>query len=135
MARWRGPLAFLLVGLAVTASRADDPGPAIDTPSDAAARRDMVERQLRGRDIVDERVLAAMSTVPRHRFVPDADRTVAYGDHALPVGRGQTNAEIAAALHLSVPTVKAHVSRLLDKLDVNNRVQIALLVKDASGHQ
>jgi len=42
---------------------------------------------------------------------------------------------IAAALYLSIPTVKAHVSRLLDKLAVNNRVQIALLVKDASGHQ
>ena len=56
-------------------------------------------------------------------------------DVALAVARGQANAEIAAALHLSVPTVKAHVSRLLDKLDVDNRVQIALLVKDAIGHQ
>jgi DNA-binding NarL/FixJ family response regulator len=56
-------------------------------------------------------------------------------DVALAVSRGQGNAEIAAALHLSVPTVKAHVSRLLDKLDVNNRVQIALLVNDASGHE
>ena len=55
-------------------------------------------------------------------------------DVALAVARGQANAEIAAALHLSVPTVKAHVSRLLDKLDVDNRVQIALLVQDASGH-
>ena len=54
-------------------------------------------------------------------------------DVALAVGRGLANAEIAAALHLSVPTVKAHVSRLLDKLDVDNRVQIALLVQDASG--
>jgi DNA-binding NarL/FixJ family response regulator len=54
-------------------------------------------------------------------------------DVALAVGRGQANAEIAAALHLSVPTVKAHVSRLLDKLDVDNRVQIALLVQNASG--
>ena len=50
-------------------------------------------------------------------------------DVALAVGRGETNAEIAAALHLSVATVKAHVSRLLDKLDVDNRVQIALLVQ------
>ena len=55
-------------------------------------------------------------------------------DVALAVGRGQANAEIAAALHLSVPTVKAHVSRLLDKLDAGNRVQIALLVQDANGH-
>jgi DNA-binding NarL/FixJ family response regulator len=54
-------------------------------------------------------------------------------DVALAVGRGQANAEIAAALHLSVPTVKAHVSRLLDKLGVDNRVQIALLVQSASG--
>jgi DNA-binding NarL/FixJ family response regulator len=52
-------------------------------------------------------------------------------DVALAVGRGETNAEIAAALHLSVPTVKAHVSRLLDKLDAGNRVQIALLVQAA----
>ena len=55
-------------------------------------------------------------------------------DVALAVGRGETNAEIAAALHLSVPTVKAHVSRLLDKLDVDNRVQIALLVQAAGEH-
>jgi DNA-binding NarL/FixJ family response regulator len=55
-------------------------------------------------------------------------------DVALAVGRGHSNAEIAATLHLSVPTVKAHVSRLLDKLDVDNRVQIALLVQNASGH-
>ncbi len=54
-------------------------------------------------------------------------------DVALAVGRGQANPEIAAALHLSVATVKAHVSRLLDKLDVDNRVQIALLVHDADG--
>jgi len=55
-------------------------------------------------------------------------------DVALAVGRGETNAEIAGALHLSVATVKAHVSRLLDKLDVDNRVQIALLVQAAGEH-
>ena len=46
------------------------------------------------------------------------------------VGQGHANAEIAASLHLSIATVKAHVSRLLDKLEVDNRVQIALLVQD-----
>lgn len=50
---------------------------------------------------------------------------------ALAVGEGKTNAEIAAALFLSVPTVKTHISRILTKLDLNNRVQIALLVHDA----
>jgi DNA-binding NarL/FixJ family response regulator len=52
-------------------------------------------------------------------------------DVALAVGRGLTNAEIARELHLSVPTVKAHVSRLFDKLQVTNRVQIAICVHDA----
>jgi len=50
---------------------------------------------------------------------------------ALAVARGLSNAEIAAELYLSVPTVKAHVSRLFDKLHLTNRVQIAILVHDA----
>jgi DNA-binding NarL/FixJ family response regulator len=50
---------------------------------------------------------------------------------ALAVGRGLANAEIAAELYMSVATVKAHVSRLLTKLGVENRVQIALLVQEA----
>jgi DNA-binding NarL/FixJ family response regulator len=52
-------------------------------------------------------------------------------DVARAVGLGHGNAEIAATLHLSVATVKGHVSRLLDKLEVDNRVQIALLVQAA----
>ena len=50
---------------------------------------------------------------------------------ALAVGRGLANAEIAAELYLSIPTVKAHVSRLFDKLQATNRVQIAICVHDA----
>jgi DNA-binding NarL/FixJ family response regulator len=56
-------------------------------------------------------------------------------DVARAVGLGHGNAEIAATLHLSVATVKGHVSRLLDKLEVDNRVQIALLVQSAGKHQ
>ncbi len=50
---------------------------------------------------------------------------------ALAVARGRSNAEISTELHMSVATVKAHVSRVLTKLDLNNRVQVALLVHDA----
>jgi DNA-binding NarL/FixJ family response regulator len=50
---------------------------------------------------------------------------------ALAVGQGRSNAEIGRQLYLSVPTVKTHVSAILTKLDLNNRVQIALLVHDA----
>jgi DNA-binding NarL/FixJ family response regulator len=52
---------------------------------------------------------------------------------ALAVGQGLANADIATELHMSVATAKAHVSRLLAKLEVDNRVQIALLVHDATG--
>jgi DNA-binding NarL/FixJ family response regulator len=47
------------------------------------------------------------------------------------IAEGKTNAEIAAELFMSVPTVKTHISRLLTKLELNNRVQIALLTHDA----
>src|SRR2546429_876573 len=50
----------------------------------------MVERQLRGRDVEDERVLAAMERVPRELFVPAQQRRRAYDDAALPIGFGQT---------------------------------------------
>ena len=50
---------------------------------------------------------------------------------ALAVARGCSNAAISTELHMSVATVKAHVSRVLTKLDLNNRVQVALLVHDA----
>ncbi|MFI6062322.1 response regulator [Streptomyces sp. NPDC051286] len=50
---------------------------------------------------------------------------------AVAVGRGRSNAEIATSLYLSVATVKTNVSRILAKLEFNNRVQIALLVHDA----
>ena len=50
---------------------------------------------------------------------------------AVAVGEGKSNAEISRALYLSVPTVKTHISRVLTKLELNNRVQIALLVHDA----
>ncbi len=52
---------------------------------------------------------------------------------AYAIGEGLSNAEIGARLYLSVPTVKTHVSALLDKLGVRNRVQVAIIVHDAGG--
>jgi DNA-binding NarL/FixJ family response regulator len=66
-----------------------------------------------------------------------ADRLAALTDRerevALAVGSGASNAEVAASLFMSEATVKAHVSRVFTKLDVVNRVQIAIVVHDA-GH-
>jgi len=57
-------------------------------PSELRAR--MVQRQLRERDVSDERVLEAMAKVPRELFVPEQLRDRAYDDAALPIGGGQT---------------------------------------------
>ena len=54
------------------------------------ARLHMVEHDLRQRRIRDPRVLGAMASVPRHLFVPPAERTHAYEDRALPLEVGQT---------------------------------------------
>ncbi len=55
-----------------------------------AVREEMVRKQLESRGIHDPRVLSAIASVPRHRFVDGALRSRAYGDHALPIGGGQT---------------------------------------------
>jgi protein-L-isoaspartate(D-aspartate) O-methyltransferase len=55
-----------------------------------AQRRSMVESQLRARGIRDQRVLAAMSHVPRHEFVSPEHRDQVYEDHPIPIGEGQT---------------------------------------------
>jgi DNA-binding NarL/FixJ family response regulator len=70
-----------------------------------------------------ERSQAALARLDR---LTEREREV-----AVAVGRGLSNADIAAELYLSVPTVKAHISRLFTKLEVENRVQIALCVHDA----
>jgi protein-L-isoaspartate(D-aspartate) O-methyltransferase len=65
------------------------------------ARREMVESQLRGRGIQDERVLDAMLRVPRHEFVPDEYKATAYADHPIPIAENQTISQpfiVAAAL-------------------------------------
>ncbi|HEY6729602.1 MAG TPA: protein-L-isoaspartate(D-aspartate) O-methyltransferase [Solirubrobacterales bacterium] len=72
--------------------------------TDSAAARRMVERQLRPRGITDERVLAAMETVPREEFVPAALRHRAYADSALPIGEEQT---------ISQPWIVAAISQAL----------------------
>lgn len=50
---------------------------------------------------------------------------------AVAVGSGQSNAEIASALYMSVATVKTYVSRILAKLECSNRVQIAIIVHES----
>ena len=71
----------------------------------------------------DERSESALALVAT---LTDRERDV-----ALAVGQGSSNAEIAEQLHLSIATVKAHISHLFDKLDATNRVQVAICMHDA----
>lgn len=87
-----------------------------------AARWQMVEEQLRARDIVDERVLAAMETVPRHLFVEPALEPYAYEDRPLAIGAGQT---------ISQPYIVALMVQLL-RVQPSHRV---LEVGTGSGYQ
>jgi protein-L-isoaspartate(D-aspartate) O-methyltransferase len=66
------------------------PGRPLDEGQWERARRQMVERDLAGRDITDRRVLEVMGRVPRHRFVPEHLQPQAYADHPLPIGHDQT---------------------------------------------
>ena len=88
----------------------------------ARARQEMVERQLKGRDITDARVLAAMGKVPRHRFVRPALATEAYTDRALPIEEGQT---------ISQPYIVALMTQLLEL----NGPERVLEVGTGSGYQ
>jgi protein-L-isoaspartate(D-aspartate) O-methyltransferase len=82
----------------------------------------MVEEQIIGRGVRDERVLAALRKVPRHEFLPEAMRGMAYADNALPIGENQT---------MSQPYMVALMTQLLE-LNGSERV---LEVGTGSGYQ
>jgi protein-L-isoaspartate(D-aspartate) O-methyltransferase len=83
-------------------------------PDFATARLDMVESQLRGRDVVDQRVLDAMARVPRERFVPDRERGRAYEDAALSIGHGQTISQPYMVARIAEALAIRPGERLLD---------------------
>ncbi len=86
------------------------------------SRRAMVDEQLRGRDIVDQRVLDVMERVPRELFVPEVERPRAYEDAALPLGGGQT---------ISQPYM---VARIVETLSLRGDERV-LDVGTGSGYQ
>lgn len=90
------------------------PPPPIAAEEFAQWRRRMVDEQLKARAITDERVLAAMGKVPRHRFVPEDFQHEAYSDGPLPIGQGQTISQpYIVALMTAAVSVKPQ-SRCLD---------------------
>jgi len=96
--------------------------PPVPPEEPASARLRMVERQLRAREIDDERVLEAMGSVPRELFVPEELRDRAYDDSALPLPAGQT---------ISQPYM---VARIAEALELHGREHV-LDVGTGSGYQ
>jgi protein-L-isoaspartate(D-aspartate) O-methyltransferase len=89
---------------------------------DTAQQRTEMLRQLERFGIRDRSVLDAIARVPREEFVSSADRDIAYGDHALPIGEGQT---------ISQPYVVARMTELL----ATGPEQRVLEVGTGSGYQ
>ncbi|MCF7762591.1 MAG: protein-L-isoaspartate(D-aspartate) O-methyltransferase [Verrucomicrobia bacterium] len=81
-----------------------------------ALRERMVKVQLTGpdRNISDKRVLAAMASVPRHKFVPRLLRTEAYGDHPLPIGYGQTISQPFMVAFMTEQLAPRNTDRVLE---------------------
>mgnify|MGYP000628045728 CR=1 FL=1 len=94
----------------------------MDSPADMAERERMVTDQIAWRGIRCPRVLAAMRSVPRHCFVPEEYRHLAYSDGPLPIGKGQT---------ISQPYIVAFMSEAL-RLQGDEKV---LEVGTGSGYQ
>lgn len=88
----------------------------------ASQRNDMVKRQLAARDIEHRGVLEVMGKVPRHRFVPNNKRKLAYQDSPLPIGNGQT---------ISQPYIVALMTQLVDPQATDK----ALDIGTGSGYQ
>jgi protein-L-isoaspartate(D-aspartate) O-methyltransferase len=96
------------------------------------ARREMVELQLRGRDIVDEDVLRAMEHVPRELFVPESERGRAYEDAALPIGHGQTISQPYMVARICEALAVRFGHRVLD-VGTGSGYQAAILAELGAG--
>ena len=88
----------------------------------------MVENQLRGRGIVDERVLEAMLSVPRHLFVPDDEVDFAYEDYPVSIGHGQTVSQPFIVAYMLQAARLRSMDRVLE-IGTGLGYQTALLAK------
>jgi protein-L-isoaspartate(D-aspartate) O-methyltransferase len=97
----------------------------------AEARQQMVATQLRARGIRDERVLAAMSRVPRHRFIREDDVVLAYGDHPIGVGFGQTISQPYIVAYMTEQLALPAAARVLE-VGTGSGYQTAILAEIAA---
>ncbi len=93
-----------------------------------AARRNMVESQLKGRGISDPKVLDAFLKVPRHEFVQPRFRSQAYRDSPLPIGEGQTISQ-PYMVAVMTETVEVHADQRILEIGTGSGYQAAILAE------
>ena len=79
------------------------------------ARFNMIQQQIRPWDVLDQRVLDAMESLPRHEFVPEAYRQLAYADIRIPIGEGQV---------MMTPKVEARLAQELRLADDDTVLEV-----------
>jgi protein-L-isoaspartate(D-aspartate) O-methyltransferase len=96
----------------------------------AARRARMVEHQIRARGIEDPLVLEAMRRVERHRFVPEHERDLAYGDHPVDIGFGQTISQPYIVGYMTASLALGRDARVLE-IGTGSAYQAAVLAEVA----
>lgn len=111
---WARVAVIGLAGLMVSAGMIA-PGTGQDEAANRERRLRMVASQIEGRGVTHPAVLAAMRSTPRHRFVPEPLRELAYEDGPLPIGSGQT---ISQPFIVALMTASIHPTRDMNVLEV-----------------
>lgn len=135
----RSVVAALLVVLGATLSPGCGAKPAASAAAvtrqeatRATERQQMVERQIRARGISDPRVLKAMRTVPRHRFVPPSLQAEAYSDAPLPIGSQQTISQPYIVGYMTEALALPAEAKVLE-IGTGSGYQAAVLAEIAKG--
>ncbi|WP_206684077.1 protein-L-isoaspartate(D-aspartate) O-methyltransferase [Pontibacter beigongshangensis] len=116
------PTPLLLMFLLISVGVQEKTRPTVQENVYQQRRDAMVQRHLKDRGIKDEAVLQAMRTVERHKFVPPEQAPLAYADHPLPIGHGQT---------ISQPYIVAYMTEVIRP----NATMKVLEIGTGSGYQ
>ncbi len=125
---WIACVVFLTVGCQPNTAKEAPPARPVVEHTRAPERIRMTEQQLRARGIRDPAVLAAMTRVPRHRFVPAQYQDAAYGDHPLTIGFEQTISQPYIVAYMTEAAQIAAGDRVLE-IGTGSGYQAAVLAE------